>query len=319
MSFTPKVEYNYSDIYLVPQKTIVDSRKDCDTSIKFGNFTFDMPVCASNMKSVVDEETCEFFARKNWFYVMHRFDIDQVLFTDRMQKQGLIASISVGVNEDSYAQLKALEAANLKPEYITVDIANIWSPKGEAMIKCLKDHFPESFIIAGNVATGDAVWEVEEWGADCTKAGIAGGSVCITKDKTGFHRPMVSTILDCVNVAAKPIIADGGIKTHGDIAKALALGADFIMAGSLFSGFEESAGEIVELNGHMKKAYFGSASEHNKHQYKNVEGKKIFVDYRGPMEKLLVELKEDLQSSISYAGGKILKDLYSIPWIVVNK
>lgn len=302
-------ELNYKDIYLVPKKTIVDSRKECDTSVKLGDFKFDMPVYAANMKSVVDASTCEFFAKRDWFYTMHRFEVDQVEFVRNMHEKGLIASISVGVNKDCYIQLENLKTANLIPEFITVDIANIWCSKGMMMIKYLKDQFPNSFIIAGNMATGEAVKDVESWGADACKVGIAGGSTCITKNKTGFHRPMVSTVIDCASEAKKPIIADGGIVDHGDIAKALVLGAHMVMAGHLFSGYEESAGDILEINGHFKKAYYGSASEHNKGQHKNVEGKKVFVDYRGPLDKLLVELKEDLQSSISYAGGRELKAL----------
>ena len=146
-----------------------------------------------------------------------------------------------------------------------------------------------------------------KWGADAIKVGIAGGRVCITKNKTGFHRPMVSTVLNCVMEAAGvPIIADGGIEEHGDIAKAIALGAHMVMAGSLFAGYDQSAGQIVEIEKRLHKEYFGSASEHNKGKYQNVEGKKILVNYKGPMEKLLIELKEDLQSSISYSGNRDL-------------
>jgi GMP reductase len=121
---------------------------------------------------------------------------------------------------------------------------------------------------------------------------------------------MVSTLLECVLAAGNvPIIADGGISTHGDIAKALACGATAIMAGSLFAGYDESAGDIIEIDGRRYKEYFGSASEFNKVQQRNIEGKKILVDYKGPMSSLIQELQEDLQSSISYAGGKDLTAL----------
>jgi GMP reductase len=312
-------ELNYADIYLVPKKTVVDSRKECDTSVVLGKHSFVMPVYASNMKSVVDADTCEYFARQGWFYTMHRFNIDTVGFVAGMHEKGLFSSISVGVNDDAVEQLRELKSAGLTPDYITMDIANAWCVKAERMIKQIKDMFPESFLIGGNIATADAARDLELWGCDAIKAGIAGGRVCITKNKTGFHRPMVSTTLDCASAVKVPVIADGGIVEHGDVAKAIACGAAMVMAGSLFAGYDESAGNIVEISGKQYKEYFGSASQYNKGAYVNVEGKKILVDYRGSMRKLLVELAEDLQSSISYAGGRTLSALRDVERIVVNR
>ncbi|NDV12648.1 GMP reductase [Crenobacter caeni] len=314
-----KTELNYGDVYLVPKKTIVDSRKDCDTSVAFGPHRFAMPVYPSNMKSVVNEETCELFARQGWFYTMHRFNVDVVAFVRRMQSQGLIASISMGVNEDSYQQVADLKAAGLTPEYITLDIANAWCVKAERMITHLKEAFPQSFLIGGNVATAEAARDLEAWGCDAIKAGIAGGRVCITKNKTGFHRPMISTVSDCAAAVQIPVIADGGIVEHGDIAKALVCGATMVMAGSMFAGFDESAGDLVEIGGKLYKEYFGSASQFNKGAYVNVEGKKILVEYKGAIGKLLAELTEDLQSSVSYAGGRDLSALRGVEMITVPR
>lgn len=314
-----KTEINYGDVYLVPKRTIVDSRKECDTSVQFGPRRFDMPVYAANMKSVVDEQTCEYFASRGWFYTIHRFNLDPVRFTADMQEKGLFSSISMGVTDESYQQVAALKAAGVTPEYITLDIANGWCVRAERMIKHLKDTFPNTFLIGGNIATGEAARDLETWGVDAVKAGIAGGRVCITKNKTGFHRPMISTVQDCAAAVKIPVIADGGISEHGDLAKALACGATMIMAGSLFAGYDESAGQIVEIDGKHYKEYFGSASEFNKGAYKNVEGKKILVEYKGPIERLLVELKEDLQSSVSYAGGTTLSALRDVEMIFVNR
>ena len=261
-------EYHYADVFLIPKKIIVSSRKECDTSIVFGGRRFDMPIYPANMKSVVNEHTCIYFAKRNWFYTMHRFEIDPVRFTAFMHEQELIASISIGVNEDSYQQLTAIRAANLTPEYVTLDIANAWCSKAENMIKYIKDNFPKSFLIGGNVATAKACLALQEWGCDAIKIGIAGGKVCITKNKTGFHRPMVSTTLDCAKAVRVPVIADGGIQEHGDIAKALVCGATMVMAGSLFAGYDESAGNVVEINDKHYKEYFGSASQFNKNEYK---------------------------------------------------
>lgn len=319
-------EYNYQDIYLRPRQTIVTSRKECDTSVIFGGHKFMMPVYPSNMKSVVDANTCEFLARRGWFYTMHRFNVDTVEFVKHMQENGLIASISIGVNEDTIAQLQQLQLAELSPEFMTLDIANAWCPKAEKMIKYVKEHF-NTFLIVGNIASADAAREIHAWGADALKAGIAGGKVCITKNKTGFHRPMVTTVLECASytqTAGVPLIADGGIVEHGDVAKAFACGATMVMAGSLFAGYDQSAGNIIEVTmdgvslPRAYKEYYGSASQYNKGEYKNVEGKKILIDYRGNMERLLTELQEDLQSSISYAGGTKVSDLINAELICIN-
>ena len=311
-------EYNYSNVYLIPKKTIVGSRSECDTSVQFGPLKFNMPVVPANMKSVVDVDTCKFLANKGWFYVMHRFNINTIQFMEEMQKENHFTSISIGVNEDTYSDLKGLKGASMCPDYMTLDIANAWCPKAEKMVKFVKDNFPSAFLIVGNMSTPEAVRDIEKWGADAVKVGIAGGAVCTTKNKTGFHRPMISTVLECVPEAAGPVIADGGIVEHGDIAKAIACGATMVMAGSLFAGFDESAGELIEHNGKLVKEYFGSASEHNKGKYVHVEGKKEFKDYKGGMNKLLEELQEDLRSSISYAGGKDLSALMSCEIVSIN-
>ena len=164
-------------------------------------------------------------------------------------------------------------------------------------------------MIVGNVATPQAVIELQKWGANAIKCGIAGGHVCTTRLKTGFYRPMVSMILECAGVATVPLIADGGIAHGGDVAKALACGAHMVMAGKMFAGYDESAGDLIEIEERKYKTYFGSASEYNKDDQKYIEGKKILVDYNGSMKKLLKELHEDLQSSISYSGGKTISAL----------
>ncbi len=302
----------YNDISLKPQKCVVDSRNLCGTSIIFGGREFHMPVYPSNMKSVVDIETCKYMANQGWFYTMHRFDIDVLDFVKSMNNANVYISISIGINTDSYETLQQIYQEPLFIDYITIDVANAWSEKTHQMVAFIKDKFPHAFLIVGNVATGEAVREIEEWGANAIKVGIAGGSVCITKNKTSVHRPMVSTIQDCVSARKKVfIVADGGVVEHGDIAKALALGADMVMAGSLFAGYDQSSGNIIEIDdsGTRYKEYYGSASKHNKEEAKNIEGKKILIKYKGNMEHLLRELTEDLQSSISYVGAKDLSGL----------
>lgn len=311
-------EYNYDNLYLIPKKTIVDSRKECDTSVTLGKHTFSMPIIPSNMMTVVDESTCKIFADRGYFYIMHRFGIDNEKFVKSMQESGRYASISVGVNQDSYDQLISMKNNNVHPEYITIDIAHCWCPKGENMIKFIKDSFPDTFLIAGNIATEQSVEDLTLWGADCLKIGIGSGKVCTTKLNTGFTRGMVSCVLECSQYATIPIIADGGIREPGDIAKALCLGATMVMAGSIFAGFEESPGVIVEINGKKYKEYFGSSTQYSKGKNEHIEGKKILIEYKGMLEHYLKHLEESLRSSISYAGGKNLSALESCEIFILD-
>ena len=154
------------------------------------------------------------------------------------------------------------------------------------------DEFRKLFVLCGsnnkagqlpyiydNLGTPEAIIDLENWGADATKVGIGPGKVCITKLKTGFGTGgwQLSALKWCARVATKPIIADGGIREHGDIAKSIRFGASMVMIGSLFAGHEESPGKTVEVDGEMFKEYYGSASDFNKGEYKHVEGKRILV------------------------------------------
>jgi GMP reductase len=274
---------------------------------------FKCPVVPANMKSVVNENTCLYLAQKGWFYIMHRFEVDNYKFTNFMHEKGYFASISVGVNDDSYDSLELMKKDNVIPEYITLDIANAYSIKSQEMVRFIKNNFP-SFLIVGNYATEEAVIALEQWGADATKAGISNGHVCETYMATGFSRPQFSTVLKCSNIATTPLISDGAIKNIGDISKALVAGASLVMAGSLFAGYNESAGEIIEIDGKRYKQYFGSASYNNTLSQRNVEGKCILVDYKGEIDKLLTKIEDGIKSAISYAGGRDLTAFNMVKW-----
>ncbi|MGA4513774.1 GMP reductase [Staphylococcus caledonicus] len=313
--------FDYEDIQLIPNKCIVESRSQCDTSIKFGPKTFKLPVVPANMQTVMNEELAQWFAENDYFYIMHRFDEEaRIPFVQRMQDAGLFASISVGVKSNEFDFIETLASKNIIPEYITIDIAHGYSDPVINMIKHIKKHLPQSFVIAGNVGTPEGVRELENAGADATKVGIGPGRVCITKIKTGFGTGgwQLAALNICSKAARKPIIADGGLRTHGDIAKSIRFGASMVMIGSLFAAHEESPGETVELEGKLYKEYFGSASEFQKGEHKNVEGKKMFVEHKGSLKDTLIEMQQDLQSSISYAGGKDLKSLTTVDYVIVR-
>ena len=313
--------FDYEDIQLVPNKCIVKSRSEIDTRIKFGPMTFNIPVVPANMQTVIDEKLAVWLAQNGYFYIMHRFDEDERLpFVKRMHDQVLFASISVGVKPKEHELIDELAAQNLVPEYITIDIAHGHSDTVIEMIKHIKQAMPGVFVIAGNVGTPEGVRELENAGADATKVGIGPGKACITKLKTGFGTGgwQLAAVRLCAKAASKPIIADGGIRNNGDIAKSVRFGASMVMIGSMFAGHEETPGEVVEQDGQKYKVYYGSASQYQKGQYKNVEGKKLLVPYRGHISDTLREMQEDLQSSISYAGGKELMALRKVDYVIVK-
>jgi len=313
--------FDYEDIQLVPAKCVVNSRSECDTSIEFGGRSFKLPVVPANMQTIIDENIATYLAKNNYFYIMHRFEPEKrVDFIKTMQEQDLFASISIGVKDDEYAFVESLAENNLVPEYITIDIAHGHSEPVIRMIKHIKKYLPDSFLIAGNVGTPEAVRELEHAGADATKVGIGPGKVCITKIKTGFGTGgwQLAALRWCAKAASKPIIADGGIRTHGDIAKSVRFGASMVMIGSLFAGHEESPGETIEKDGKKLKEYFGSASEFQKGEKKNVEGKKMYVEHKGALQDTLTEMEQDLQSSISYAGGRQLDAIRTVDYVVVK-
>lgn len=313
--------FDYEDIQLIPRKCVVNSRTECDTSIQFGKHNFKMPVVPANMETIIDEKLAIYLAENNYFYVMHRFDEEsRKPFIKKMKKLNLISSISVGVKDYEYGFVESLKNEDLIPDYITIDIAHGHSNAVIEMIKHIKKHLTETFVIAGNVGTPEAVIDLENAGADATKVGIGPGKVCITKLKTGFGTGgwQLAALEKCASVARKPLIADGGIRHHGDIAKSIRFGASMIMIGSLFAGHEESPGELVIEDKKQYKSYYGSASANQKGSQTNIEGKHILVPYKGSIIDTLTAMQQDLQSSISYSGGNKLDSIREVDYVIIK-
>ena len=313
--------FDYDDVQLVPNKCVIKSRKEADTSIKFGPKTFKIPVVPANMESVINEDLAVWLAQNDYFYVMHRFEPqERAGFVKRMHERGLFASISVGIKDAEYDFIDQLKAEHLDPEYITIDVAHGHSDFVIKMIQYIKKNLPGAFVIAGNVATPEAVRDLENAGADATKVGVGPGKACITKLKTGFGTGgwQLAAIRLCGKAAQKPIIADGGIRHNGDIAKSVRFGASMVMIGSMLAGHLESPGHVITIDGKRYKQYCGCATEVQKGAYRNVEGKQMLVPYRGSIKDTLREMQEDLQSSISYAGGRDLDSIRRVDYVIVK-
>ena len=326
---------NYKDIHLVPNYSELKSRSQADVFVDFGKFTFQLPIVPSNMASCIDLAKATWLARNKYFYIMHRFyEYDVILnWMRRMNKcQDLLpfVSISVGIKERDVDMLHTIVDEKLRVDYITVDVAHGDHSEVLGMLGYLRTLkrtvYPDLFIIGGNIATTDAYLRMLPY-VDAVKVGIACGASCITYNKTGFASPMFSTVQAIANerrelaisdydILPKPlpfIIADGGVSCNGDIAKALVAGADMVMAGSMFARCIDSPA-MVDPTDPTKKLYFGSASAMNGNK-KNIEGQTISMPMNGmTYEQKFNEIKQDLTSAISYAGGVDLSAFQDVEW-----
>ena len=308
-------ELEYSDVLLVPQESDLSSRSDADTRITIGDFDFHLPVVPANMETVIDLEVAKVLDDAGYFYVMHRFDDIFKTVQYMYRNEFRCKSISVGVNQDTYNALDKILDTGYLIDIITVDVAHGHHVKTENMVRYIRSRFPEATIIAGNVGTYEGFRFLEDAGADIVKVGIGSGVICTTRFKTGFGTPMFSTIQKIVHKNNKAkIMADGGCKHFGDIAKAFAAGADMVMAGSFFASCIDSPAKLV--NG--VKQYYGSTSFAQKQNRLNfVEGKEVELNLGPDYVTRLHEIKCALQSSISYAGGRNLSCLKEVEYITL--
>lgn len=310
-------ELHYSDVLLLPNMAEVNSRSDVFIEQTLGNIRWDLPIVPANMKTIINFNLAEWLVDHNHFYVMHRFGIDIVQFAKDIYDAVKIVSISVGVNDDSKEVITKLSEQKIPVDYVTIDIAHGHCPKMRDMLHFIKTALPKVFVIAGNVCTAAGTEDLCLWGADAVKVGVGPGAVCETKNATGFSRPQFTAIMECASVSKVPIIADGGIVFNGDIAKALVAGASWVMAGNLFAGCLETASDVLINPDNTKvKAYYGSASEHNKDVKQYIEGRRVFVPVTGTIADKYKEIDQSLRSAISYAGGHDLSAFNHVKWVV---
>ena len=225
----------------------------------------------------------------------------------------LINAAAVGVSGDFKERVKILKEAGL--EIVCVDVAHGHHSMMEASLKYLKDTYGDELtIIAGNVATPEGYKDLSEWGADAVRIGIGGRSICSTRIQTGHGVPTFQSVLDCKYVDADAkIIADGGIKTAGDMVKAIAAGADFVMLGSMLAGTDESPGQVFVTGDDKKyKVYRGMASVEAQVDWRgearSLEGVSTTIPYKGSVVSIMDGLRQNIRSGLSYSGARSIKE-----------
>ena len=229
-------------------------------------------------------------------------------------------AIACGSTEDSFDLLKRKMATNVGTKLICIDVANGYREIFLEFVRRVRGEFPSAIVIAGNVATREMTEALILAGADIVKVGIGPGSVCTTRKVAGVGYPQLSAIAECADAAhglAGHVMADGGCSSPGDVSKAFAAGADFVMLGGMFAGHDESGGELVtNSNGKKYKSFYGmSSSKAMKTHYGEVakhrapEGKEVRVPYRGPLEISIQAILGGVRSACSYVGARRIKDL----------
>lgn len=321
---------SYQNVYLVPNYSSLASRSEADIRTNFLGFTFKAPWLPANMESVINEDIADWLAEKEYFYIYHRFG-DTRKFLQRTRAEAWkMVSISVGVKESDRELILDIAQSKCRVDFITIDIAHGHSILMKDMISFISKNLPGVRIIAGNVATAQAVADLASWGANAVKVGIAGGQACSTKNQTGFHIPMFSCTQRCSHLFDYiPIIADGGIRENGDIPKALVAGAQMVMAGGMFAACIDAPGDNVRAHHPdsaytdlkspiIKKRYHGSASAKQKGYKKHVEGYELEIPCNGmTISEKYEELSDSLKSAVSYAGGSDLSAFKKVNYICV--
>ena len=307
--------FSYDDICLTPRYSDLNSRDEADTSVKFLGRKFSIPVVPANMIDVISLENARQLSKDGYFYIMHRFGNATQEAIDSDLNSSLL-SISIGVKDEDR---KFIGNLVLTPSFITIDTAHAHHKNVSDMLRYLHTAFDPSYeerpkFIAGNVATADGYRFLCDSGADAVKVGIGGGSICTTRYKTGFHVPTAYSVWECRqdDRYEVPIIADGGAKHFGDVAKALVLGADMVMSGRWFAECIDSPAKIE----HGKKIYRGSTSYEAKGHNNHVEGQTIEIERACTYKERLEEIRQALSSAISYGGGRDLSCFNSVKWFL---
>lgn len=318
----------FEDVLLKPQYSDIASRADIDISQEFLDMKFKLPIISANMDYVTELDMAKAMHAAGGFYVLHRFYNESFRFWDNVDALAagrFPVSISIGVRDirDQIEMMKMLVAgfgphANL---IVTVDVAHGHHARVEDAIKRLK-LIGVQHVIAGNVATWEGYRFLWEAGADAVKVGIGPGSVCTTREVAGVGVPQISALREIHDyrygehwdLEMPSVIADGGMKSSGDIVKALAAGADMVMLGSLLAGTQEAPGERrIDTDGIKWKRYRGQSIFGINASHYTPEGVDGWVKENGPVAGVLERLGAGIRSGMSYVGARNIKELQDNP------
>lgn len=316
----------YDDVLLIPAYNHHESRRVVDISVsdRQGKLHLNLPVLSSNMDTITESNMANFMLSKGGMGVLHRFLSIEENVREFLACQGNVF-ISIGCTASELERAEALRDAGA--EFFCVDVAHAHAKYVGKTLKSLRKILGNRCIMAGNVATYAGADYLASCGADIIKVGIGGGSVCSTRIKTGFGVPMLTCIQDCARTD-RSIVADGGIRSSGDIVKALAFGADFVMIGGMLAGTTPTPGEIITKdNGKLVKQYRGMASKEAQeafigqvYEWKTAEGVSTEVPYRDTQEAIIADIIGGLRSGLTYAGASTIQDLQKkLNYLVVSQ
>lgn len=314
---------SFDDLLLIPQFSKIESRSLIDVSTDLSNgLELKIPVIASPMDTVSETAMAVAMARHGGIAVTHRYNSieKQVEIVRGIKKIGdsFQAAFAVGVGGDYFQRALALVSEGVR--ILCIDVAHGHHILVKKAIQKLRMEFGKDIhIMAGNVATAEGYRCLARWGADSVRLGVGSGSICSTRIQTGHGMPLAATIAASRQVKLDEeldasLIADGGIKNGGDVVKALALGADAVMCGSLLSGTSETPGDIVMgTDGRKYKTYRGMASREAQNNWRSKssapEGISTTVEYKGPVRDVLHDLVGNIRSGFSYSGASNLQEL----------
>lgn len=306
----------FDDVLLVPSYNHYESRRHVDISMKdrSGKLELKLPVITSNMDTVTESGMANFIGERGGMGALHRFmTIEQNIAEFKKCKYPVF--VSVGCSEKDIDRAKALQDAGAN--YFCLDVAHAHAQYVGRTLKSLRAVLTDNAcIMAGNVATYAGADYLASCGADMIKVGIGGGSVCSTRIKTGFGVPNLTSIQECARVD-RSLVADGGIRTPGDVVKALAFGADYIMVGGILSGTRPTPGPVITLDdGRKVKQYRGMASREAQDdfmggmpEWKTAEGVAVHVPYREDEEYIIADIVGGLRSGLTYGGSATIREL----------
>jgi len=329
MKIEQDIKLDFNDVLIKPKRSSLSSRSQVNLNREYTflnsrkTFNAGVPIIAANMDTIATIEMARALSKHNIWTALHKFYSVEIL--EKFFKEDPASEkcfYSLGISEDDNRKVRELQRLGVKLPFICIDVANGYSQKFVEECKSARDNFPDSVILAGNVCTAEMVQELLiAGGVDIVKAGIGGGSGCTTRHTTGIGYPQLSCCSECADAAhglGGHICSDGGCRIPGDVAKAFAAGADFVMLGGFFAGHDECGGEFsCDAEGNKKSmVFYGMSSEvamkkyyGGKASYRASEGRTTLVPYKGPVDKTIEQLLGGLRSACTYVGTDKLKNL----------